>query len=156
MSAVTQSETGSRLPEGLRQPLARMQERIDGLEAHARGRLRRAIETSNARIRELDEALARVARDDWSVPGMRRHLDELRARAENLRATATKRVQEMPGTAVSALALGGRARLQQLSRGLEQISKRLEATPPARPNGGAGAQEPAEAKKTAESKKTTA
>jgi hypothetical protein len=148
MSTVTESEMGKRLPEALRHPIAVLQERIDALEAHARGRLRRALDNGNARIRGLDEALARVAREDWSVPGMRRHLDELRARAENLRASATKRVQEMPGTAVSALASGGRTRLQHLSRGLEEISKRLEAPP--RPNGGTAAQEPAgEPKKSA-------
>lgn len=150
MTTVTESEFGKRLPEALRHRIAVVQERIDALETQARGRLRRALETSNARIRELDDALARVARDDWSVPGLRRHVDELRARAENLRATAARRVQEMPGTALSALATGGRTQLQHLARGLEQISRRLEAAPPVRANGGTGAQEPAnEAKKTA-------
>ena len=134
MSTVTESEMGKRLPAALRHPIEVLQERIDALEAHARGRLRRALENGSARIRELDEALARVSRDDWSVPGMRRHIDELRARAETLRANAAKRVQEMPATAVSALAAGGRTQLQHLSRGLEVISKRLEAPP--RPNGG--------------------
>jgi hypothetical protein len=42
---------------------------------------------------------------------------------------------------VSALAAGGRTQLQHLSRGLEVISKRLEAPP--RPNGGTAAQTPA-------------
>ena len=150
MTTVTESEFGKRLPEALRHRIAVVQERIDALETQARGRLRRALETSNARIRDLDEALARVARDDWSVPGLRRHVDELRARAENLRATAARRVQEMPGTALSALATGGRTQLQHLARGLEQISRRLDAVAPVRANGGAGAQEPAnDAKKTA-------
>ncbi len=151
MTTVTESEMGKRLPEALRHPIASLQERIDALEAHARGRLRRALATGNARIRELDEALARVASDDWTVPGMRRHLDELRARAGNLRATAAKRVQEMPGTAVSALASGGRTRLQHLARSLEEISRRLEAAPPKK-NGEVGGQQPApagEAKKLA-------
>jgi putative exporter of polyketide antibiotics len=68
---------------------------------------------------------------------MRRHLEGWRARAENLRATALKRVQEMPGTAVSALATGSRAQLQTIARGLAEISRRLEETP-AKKNGSAG------------------
>jgi hypothetical protein len=42
-----------------------------------------------------------------------------------------KRVSEMPGTAVSALATGSRAQLQTLARGLAEISRRLEEAPPA-------------------------
>jgi hypothetical protein len=51
-----------------------------------------------------------VSPDDWTVPGVRRQLDKVRARAESLRASAVKRVAEMPGTAVSALASRARAR----------------------------------------------
>src|SRR5512133_2215743 len=123
---VTESEAGKRLPETLRHPIATLQERFDALDKEARGRLRKALDTGNARLRELDDALARVAREDWSVPGMRRHLEGWRARADDLRTTAMKRVAEMPGSAVSALATGSRAQLQTLARGLAEIARRLE------------------------------
>ncbi len=106
-----------------------IQERFGALEAEAKGRIRRALSTGNAKLLEIDEALAKVAKDDWTVSGLRRHLDELKARAERLRATAVKRAQEMPGDAVSKLATGTRTPLQNLARSLADMAKKFE--PPA-------------------------
>ncbi len=107
-----------------------LQERIDTLEAEARGRIRRALSTGNAKLMELDGALAKVAREDWTVPGMRRHLHELRARAENLRASTLKRVEALPGEAVTKLATGTRAPVQNLAKGLAEWAKRMEPPKP--------------------------
>jgi hypothetical protein len=107
-----------------------LQERLEELGSEARGRIRRALGKGNEKLLELDEALARVARDDWTVPGVRRHLDELRARAANLRTHAIKRVSDIPGEAVSRLATGGRAPVQSLARGLAQVAKRFEPPGP--------------------------
>jgi hypothetical protein len=120
------TENGKRLPDALRHPISSLQERFETLETEARGRLRRAIDTGNEKLRVLDEALARVSSDDFSVPKMRRHLDDLRARAETLRATALKRVAGMPGNAVSAIATQTRAPIQNLARGLAGFAKRLD------------------------------
>jgi hypothetical protein len=118
--------------EEKRSPIAALQERFDALETNAKDRLRKALDTGNEKLRDLDEALARVAKDDWSVPGMRRHLDDLRARAENLRAAAVKRVGGIPGSAVSAIATGGRTPVQTLARGLAELSKKLDEKPAAK------------------------
>jgi hypothetical protein len=106
------------------------QERFGALESEARGRIRRALSTGNAKLLELDEALAKVARDDWTVPALRKQLDHLRARAEEVRASALKRVQEMPGDALSRIATGSRAPVQNLARGLAEMAKRFEAPRP--------------------------
>jgi hypothetical protein len=103
-----------------------IQERFVELEHQARGRLSRALTQGNERLRELDQALARVAREDWTVTGMRRHLEAWRTRAENLRSVAIKRAGEMPGEAVSALASGTRKPVQNLAKGLADMAKRLE------------------------------
>jgi len=108
----------------------RLQERINTLEAEARGRIRRALSTGNEKLMELDGALAKVAKDDWTVPGMRRHLHELRARAENLRANALKRVEALPGDAVTKLATGTRTPVQNLAKGLAEWAKRIEPPKP--------------------------
>jgi hypothetical protein len=110
-----------------------IQDRIHTLEAHARGRIRHALEAGNEKLLELDGALARVAKDDWSVPAMRRQLDELRARAEGLRTTAVKRASELPAQAVTKLVTRTRAPVQILARELAGIAKRLQPPPPARP-----------------------
>lgn len=103
-----------------------MQERFGALEAQARVRISRALTESNARLEELDRALGRVSRDDWSVPGLRRHVEALRARAENLRTAAIKRAADMPGEAVSALASGSRAPIRGLANRLAEMARRIE------------------------------
>lgn len=116
-----------------------LHERFNTFENQARGRIRRALTTGNEKLRELDEALAKVAKDDWSVPRVRRELEELRARAESLRVNALKRAGALPGEAVSRLANGTRTPIQNLAKGLADIARRLEppASAPATPAPGA-------------------
>jgi hypothetical protein len=106
-----------------------MQEKLGAFETEAKVRIRRALATGNAKLLEIDGALAKVAKEDWTVPGIRRHYEELRSRAENIRTEATKRAQDLPGEAVSRIATGTRVPLQTLAKQLAELAKRLE--PPA-------------------------
>jgi hypothetical protein len=106
------------------------QERFGVFEAEAKGRIRRALSTGNAKLMELDGALAKVAKDDWTVPALRKQIDQLRARAQHAGATALKRVQEIPGDAVTKLATGSRTPVQNLAKSLADMAKRFEAPPP--------------------------
>jgi hypothetical protein len=117
------------MPEIVRNRIVHLQERLDALENGARGRIVQALTTGNTKLRELDEALARVSRGDWAMPDVRRQLDELRARAGSIRENARKRVVELPGSAVAALASGTRGPIQNLTNGLAEITKRIEARP---------------------------
>lgn len=110
-----------------------LQERFGAFEAEAKGRIRRALATGNAKLLELDGALAKVAKDDWTVPGIRRHVSELRSRAVNMRSEATKRAQDLPGEAVTRIATGTRAPLQMLAKQLAEAAKRLEPAPAPKP-----------------------
>jgi len=122
----TTSPAAAEKPELFRHPIITLQARFETLEAEARGRLKKAIGASNDALHGLDDALARMSREDWLVPGMRKRIDGLRARAENLRANALKRVAEMPGSAVSALASGSREPVQKLAKRLERLASKLE------------------------------
>jgi hypothetical protein len=106
------------------------QEKFGAFEAEAKGRIRRALSTGNAKLLELDGALAKVAKDDWSVPALRKQLDQLRTRAQNAGATAMKRVQGIPADAVTKLATGTRTPVQTLAKSLADMAKRFEAPPP--------------------------
>lgn len=108
-----------------------LQERFDTMGAEARGQLRHALEAGNEKLMELDGALARLAKDDWSVPGLRRQLGELRARAEDLRAAALRRASELPARAVTGLATRTRGPVRSLAKELAEIAKRV--SPPPRP-----------------------
>lgn len=116
---------------GLEARMSQLQASINKLEGEARGRLRKALGAGNDALLELDSALARVAHDDWTLTGLRRRLNELRARAETLGESAMKRAGELPGTAVSALATRTRAPIQGLARELDRLAKRIEKAPPA-------------------------
>jgi tetrahydromethanopterin S-methyltransferase subunit G len=122
----TQTQTTQTNTNRFRGQLNHLQARIGTLEAEARGRLRKALGKGNGALLGLDEALARVSTEDWSVDGLRKRIDTVRARAENLRAAALKRVADMPGSAVSALATSSRAPVQNLARELERLAKRLD------------------------------
>lgn len=119
-------------PDRIRQRLSEFQTRLDAFETDARHRIRKALGAGNIALHDLDERLARMSREDWSVPGLRRRVEGLRARAENLRTNAMKRVSEMPGEAVSRIATGSRVPVQNLARGIERLVRRLdEKEPPA-------------------------
>jgi hypothetical protein len=110
--------------------LTSLQSRFGALETEARGRLVKALGAGQHRLTELDEVLAKWSREDWSVEGMRKRLGTLRARAEQLRETALRRVNEIPGSAVSALANGSRVPVQNLARELERLAKLVEEPRP--------------------------
>ncbi len=117
--------------------LQALQARFDALETEARGRIRRALGAGQHRLTELDGMLAKWSREDWSVVGMRKRFETLRARAEQLRANAMKRVNEIPGSAMSALASGSRVPVQNLARELERLAKLVEPTEPKKDGEGA-------------------
>jgi hypothetical protein len=109
-----------------RAALNQLQARFETLEAEARGQLRKALGAGNGALLGLDGALARVSSEDWSVDGVRKRFGVLRAKAENLRSAALKRVADMPGTAVSAIATTSRGPVQNLARELDKLAKKLD------------------------------
>jgi hypothetical protein len=127
--AVETTKKQTAVPELIKNPRAAFQ----AFETGARGRIGSLIESSNASLSELDHLLERLSKEDWTLTGIRRRIDALRSRAVNARTTAMKRFDEMPGEAVSALASAGRARIQDLTRSLQAIAKRLEPGANAKP-----------------------
>jgi hypothetical protein len=103
-----------------------LQERFSTFENEARGRIHKALATGNEKLLELDEALAKVAKDDWSVPRVKREIEGLRARADKLRTKAIERASALPGETVSRLATGTRTPIQNLAKSLAEFAKRLE------------------------------
>jgi hypothetical protein len=107
-----------------------LHDRINTLEAEARGRIRRVLSTGNEKLMELDGALAKVAREDWTVPGMRRQLHELRARAEKVGTSTLKRVEALPAEAVTKLAANTRTPVKNLAKSLAELARKMEPPKP--------------------------
>jgi hypothetical protein len=110
--------------------LEALQARFDALEAGARERLVKALGAGQHKLGELDGALERMTHEDWTVDGLRKRIEVLRSRAEEVRSSALKRVADMPASAVTAFAKGSRAQVKTLSREIERLVKLIE--PPAR------------------------
>ena len=128
MMETVSAKNGSGARNGHR--LEAIQARFDALEAGARERLVKALGAGQHKLVELDEALARVTREDWSVDGMRKRIELIRARAEHMRASALKRVADMPASAVTAFANGSRTQVQHLARELDRLAKLVEHPAP--------------------------
>lgn len=138
MAEATTVQSRKPVEAGDRSKTARntVQARIDAIETEAKKRLDAFLESGNARLSKIDTMLARVSKEDWTFTGMRRRLEGLRSRAENAGNSALRRVDEIPAEAVSAIASASRARIQDLSRGIQAIARKLEPQqPPARGNG---------------------
>jgi predicted nucleic acid-binding Zn-ribbon protein len=134
-ATTTEMPKAKELNELLRHPIATLQERLETLETEAKERLHDVLATGNTRLMELDGALAKVSKDDWTVPNMKRHLDDLRVRAENLRDNAVKRAQVIPAEAVEKIVTGSRGPIQNLARSLAELAKKLEPAAAQKANG---------------------
>ncbi len=128
------------MTEVLRHPVGALRARIDAVEADALARLRSALGSGSASLRDLDQRLAMVSELDWTLHGMRRRVDAFRkdgaVRLQDLRTRALERLDALPAAAVTALAAAGRARVKDLTRGLKSLSDRQpseEPTPPPAP-----------------------
>jgi hypothetical protein len=106
-----------------------LQDKLNTFETEARERIQKVLATSNEKLKQLDRKLAKVAKEDLSVPRVRRELEGLRARADSLRANAMKRAGELPGEAVNLLVTQTRAPIQNLAKGLADIARRLDVKP---------------------------
>jgi len=114
-----------------------LNEKMSSMETETRKGIHRVLSTGNEKLLEIDRALSRVDGEDWSVPGVKRHLGQLRAKAEK----TLRRAGELPGEAVSRLASGTRAPIQNLARGLAEMAKKVEP-PAARQESGTAANRP--------------
>jgi hypothetical protein len=119
---VVEAKKPAAVPELIKNPKAAFQ----ALESGAKTRLRNLTEFGDARLTELDRVLGGVSKDEWSFSGMLRKAEALRGRAVTARASVVKRVDEMPGLVVAAMASAGRAQVQALVRRLKWLTARLE------------------------------
>ncbi|HET6410693.1 MAG TPA: hypothetical protein VFG53_01450 [Anaeromyxobacter sp.] len=87
--------------------------------------------------KDLEQILQRLAKQDWSLGEMRQLVEklreqgaeraaELRGRAESFRAEAILRLGELQGKAVAFLGVASREQVEELSRELERLARRIE------------------------------
>ncbi len=126
-----------KMPEFLREPLEAAQARLGHLEGEAQRVWRDLMVKGRAGRKDIEQILARLARQDWNFPEMRQFVDrfreqgaqraaEWRGRAESFRAEALERMVELQGRAVAFLGVATREQVEERSHELERLARRIE------------------------------
>jgi hypothetical protein len=138
--AETQKVNGGRamkVPEFLREPLEAAQARLEQLEVEAQKVLKDLVERGRASRKDLEEMVQRLSKQDWNFPEMKHRIEKLReqgveraaewrGRAETFRAEAMERVLDLQGRAISFLGVATREQVDEISRELDRLARRIE------------------------------
>lgn len=136
--AETQKLTDGRavkMPEFLREPFEAAQHRLEQLEVEAQRVLKDLMDKGRASRRDFEHMVQRLSKQDWA-PEMKHRIEKLREqgvetasdwrdRAETFRAEALERVIDLQGRAISFLGVASRDQVEELSRELDRLAKRI-------------------------------
>jgi len=135
----TRSENArsTKVPEFLREPLVAAQARLEHFEEEAQRVLRDLMDRGRASRKDLEQMVARLSRQDWTFPEMKQRIEKLRdqgveraaewrGKAETFRAEALERMIELQARAVAFLGVATRDEVQELSKELDRLAKRIE------------------------------
>jgi polyhydroxyalkanoate synthesis regulator phasin len=133
----TENHRGSKVPEFLREPIEAAQARIGLLEEEAQRVLKDLMVRGRASRKDIEQIVHKLSRQDWTFPEMKQRLEKLRGqgaeraaewrgKAESLRADTLERMIELQGRAVSFLGVATREQVQELSKELDRLARRLE------------------------------
>src|SRR6266508_1024303 len=102
-----------KVPEFLKEPLESAQHRLEQLEVEAQRVLRDLMDKGRASRKDFEQIVQKLSKQDWTF-----------------RAEAMERVMDLQGRAIAFLGVASRDQVDELSRELDRLSKRI-------PKGGA-------------------
>lgn len=117
-----------KVPEFLREPIEAAQARLESFEVEAQ----KLMKDLSGRIQKVQK---QVAKQEW--PEIRERLEKMRetgleraqewrGRADHFRVDAMERLAELQGKAIKFLGVATREQVEELSREIEMVLKRLE------------------------------
>jgi polyhydroxyalkanoate synthesis regulator phasin len=132
-----------KVPEFLREPLATAQARLEHFEEEAQRVFHDLMVRGRASRKDLEQMVHRLSQQDWSLPEMRQRLEKLResgveraaewrGKAETFRAEALERMIELQNRAVAFLGVATREQVEELSKELDRLARRIEKEKPAK------------------------
>ncbi len=140
-----ESSKSMKVPEFLREPLAAAQTRLEHLEEEAQRVVKDLMDKGRASRNDIEQMMQRLSTQDWSFPEMKQRLEKLRdqgverasewrGRAESFRADALERMFDLQNRAVAFLGVATREQVDELSKELDRLARRIEkgATAPKR------------------------
>lgn len=125
-----------KVPEFLREPLEAAQQRLEQFEGEAQKVLKDLMDKGRASRRDLEQMLAKLSKQDWALPEVKQRIEkirdqgveraaELRGRAESFRVEAMERVVDLQGRAIAFLGVASREQVEELSKELDRLARRI-------------------------------
>jgi hypothetical protein len=138
--AETQKMNGGRamkMAEFLREPLEAAQLRLEQFEVEAQRVLKDLMSKGRASRKDFEQMVQRLSKQDWTFPEMKHRMEKLRehgleraaewrGRAENFRAEAMERVVDLQGRAIAFLGVATREQVDEISKELDRLARRIE------------------------------
>jgi polyhydroxyalkanoate synthesis regulator phasin len=133
----TESSRTMKVPEFIREPLVAAQARIEHLEEEAERVLKDLMDRGRASRKDIEQMMHRLSKQDWNFPEMKHRLEKLRVqgaeratewreRAETFRAEALERMLELQNRAVTFLGVATRDQVEELSKELDRLARRIQ------------------------------
>lgn len=107
----------TRVPAFLREPLVAAQARFEQFEVEAQRVLKELMDRGRASRKDLENVVQRLSKQDWVA----------------LRAEAMERLMDLQSRAIAFLGVATRDQVEELSREIERLAKRIEKSAQARP-----------------------
>ncbi len=126
-----------KVPQFLREPLEAAQARLLEFEEEAQRVFKDLMQKGKESRKDVAVLVQRLSKQDWNMDelkgrvtrlreqGMER-AQELRGRAESFRADAMEKLEELQTKAVAFLGVATREQVEELSRELERLARRIE------------------------------
>ena len=135
--ARTNDHRASKMADFLREPIEAAQARIGLLEEEAQRVIKDLMVRGRASKKDIEHIVHRLSKQDWTFPEMKQRLEKLRGqgaeraaewrgKAESFRAETLERMVELQGRAVAFLGVATREQVEELSKELERLARRLE------------------------------
>ncbi len=126
-----------KVPEFLREPLVAAQARLVELEEEAQKVFKDLMQKGKESRKDFADLVQRLSKQDWHIDDLRDRVSrlrehgmeraqELKGRAETFRAEALVRLEELQTKAVAFLGVATRAEVEELSKELVRLARRLD------------------------------
>ena len=131
------TEKSMKVPEFLREPLEAAQARLVEFEEEAQKVFKDLMQKGKASRKDVAVLVQRLSKQDWHMDELKDRVTKLRAqgmeranelkdRAESFRVEAMEKLDDLQTKAVAFLGVATREQVEEISRELERLARRIE------------------------------
>jgi len=135
----TNGSRTSKPSDFLRESIEAAQSRLEHFEVEAQRIFKDLMDKGRASRKDLEQMVHRISRQDWSLPDVKQRFGKLREqgaeraaewreKAESFRSEALERVMDLQSRAVSFLGVATRDQVEELSREIDRLARRIGKT----------------------------